>query len=371
MGGAASIVVKDPESYPSDVSEEMETKLLAKTKIWRIFSEDLEWATLRIRTNQAPLTVGRSHENAIPLANRTTSAKHAILSFDAQTCRWAVTDVGSSTGTMVFAGGKSKTLEKETEFSLGLSCAIRFGKSIVTLVSNQLSSDAIIECTRGPLKGKAWRVPTAATLLTAGASAKCEIDLSDVEGLSKMEFQIFKYNGWFAISDVSVRSSALREDDDAQQPAKEGKKIKAGNDVGEGNNVESGDKTGESKAETSIKSAASSQKTDFVELENAQNPDEENQSIPEIVSLSQQDVEELDGAPEGAEAKYKSSREATKAEKKLSQNGIYLNGRQVRRREMNFLWTGCRIGVGVYKPAEKKVSFPAVFVFKCKLKSVK
>lgn len=270
MGGGVSTVVKNPEQYHGSLSEEDNKTCLAATKHWRIYSEDLEWAAQRLPTNKTELSIGRHHENSIVLSNRTVSSRHAILKFNKETNQWSIYDKGSSTGSLYSSTHETIPLAHNVEQSLGLTCSVRLGKSLVTFVSDRVICDAILVGRKGPCEGKSWHIPRSSALLTAGASDKCDIDLSELDSLAQVEFQIFRYNNWFAITDVSSRSA----------------------------------------------------------------------------------------------------KKTNETEDKPNLNGIYLNGRQIKRREMHFLWMGCKIGVGVQSLDGESVSVPVSFTFKCRFKNI-
>jgi hypothetical protein len=162
MGGASSVSASiRVEDYTAELSEEQEQVLVSKTKSFRVFSEDLEWAckALVSKGNGEPVVVGRRSASDVVVSNLTTSGKHLELTLVDR--RWRAKDANSSTGSVLFWGsGKELVISKSGEsHTLPVNCCMRLGACFVTLVPDSMPMDLILECTKGPMNSKWCRVP--------------------------------------------------------------------------------------------------------------------------------------------------------------------------------------------------------------------
>jgi hypothetical protein len=257
MGGASSVSASiSVEDYTAELSEEQEQVLVSKTKSFRVFSEDLEWAckALVSKGNGEPVVVGRRSASDVVVSNLTTSGKHLELTLVDR--RWQAKDANSSSGSVLFWGsGKELVISKSGQsHTLPVNCCMRLGACFVTLVPDSMPLDLILECTKGPMNSKWCRVPfvscidsprhlalkrsvlvllthslarsltratfsrrkilAAPAVLDCGASRESIVHLQTSE-LSPTEFRIFKYNGWFCVTCVAERliaQAAVKKD---------------------------------------------------------------------------------------------------------------------------------------------------------------
>lgn len=224
--GASTQNVKDYDKYVCKLDEPTSQDLLSRTRGWRVFSEDLEWAMMKLKPSMEKYTIGRRTENLVQLVHKTTSGLHAEMTFDKAASRWEVKDIGSSTGTAALTEDAVEVVAKDDKVALGPNSAVRFGKCMMVLVSDQVTTHMLLECTEGPVKGQYWRVPTGAGLMSCGTVSGSTINVSGTEGLSPTEFQIYRYNGWTAISDVAARSSkTANADKESQDKTKDAKNL--------------------------------------------------------------------------------------------------------------------------------------------------
>lgn len=188
-------------------------------------------------------------------------------------------------------------MKKDEEKVLSSNCAFRLGKSFAALVSDQLKREMVISCTEGPLAGSEWKVPYGVTVLSCGRAKKNQICLPDVSDIEDSEFQVYRYNGWFAISDTAIRAE-LDEVERAKEDEKEKDKEK-----------------GDTASDKSINPVSKGRKS-----------------------------------------------------------GIFLNGKRIKRREMNFLWQGCEIKIGYEEKQneskETKWKYLSTFIVKCNFKGL-
>ncbi len=162
MGGSSSVsAALRVEDYSAELTDEQQLALVSKSKTFRVFSEDLEWAckTLVAKENGAPTILGRRSASDVVISNLTTSGKHLELTLVKN--RWRAKDAGSSAGSAIFWGnGKELSLSKSAEsHELPANCCIRVGAAFVALVPDSMPMDLILECTKGPMNSKMCRSP--------------------------------------------------------------------------------------------------------------------------------------------------------------------------------------------------------------------
>jgi len=206
--GSGSSKPDDPNDYIDNFSEAQLATIKERSNVWRLYSEDLEFIPTKLKLDKNPeqnteLKVGRRPDSQVVVTNKTVSGTHAQLTYNPGTKTWSCQDLGSSTGTLVFHTNQMTKAEGDNSVELGPNVGMRLGKCFVVLVADTVHTKIMIECVKGNLSGKTWFVTS--KTLSVGRDPSNTIHVTDHETISTSHFQVYKYNGWFAISDLGSR----------------------------------------------------------------------------------------------------------------------------------------------------------------------
>ena len=173
---------------------------------WKVYSEYLDFVSTTLQINSSrkaekpeELNVGRQVYSDVMLTSSTVSGVHGKFVFDKERQIWQYTDTGSSTGSILMIGGTNKTIKTNELVPLGVSCALRLGRAIVTVGTNRLRPEIRIRCIAGEHKDESWELKSYRKCLSFGTDQKNVVRFISSEGISSKHLRIFKFNGSWAL----------------------------------------------------------------------------------------------------------------------------------------------------------------------------
>jgi len=205
MGGiiSTSDQIQDGLSFVSSLDADAEAREFKKSKSWNLYSENLDWAVVPLLSKKKEFSLGRQTSSDVVVSHNTTSGKHAIFTFDKDSNRWKCTDVGSSTGTQIASGSSYKNIQANEIQECPLSGGFLLGKCLITMIPSNFQNYMTLECIKGSLEGKSWRVPDSNKILACGESCENQIHVEN-STIAPVVFQVYRYNGWFSISHIGM-----------------------------------------------------------------------------------------------------------------------------------------------------------------------
>lgn len=211
MGSGAS---KPPPNFVQAVEKDELVQAQKETSKWRVYSEYLDFVSMTLETpsigksdKKEELNIGRQVYSDVMLTSSTVSGTHGMAVFDKDRRVWQYKDTGSSTGSILLMGDTNKKLETNELVPLGVNCALRLGRAIVTVLSDRIRPEIRISCIAGEHKDENWELKSFRKSLTFGSDKRSVVRFISSDEVCNKHLRILKFNGWWAMLPLDSKAT--------------------------------------------------------------------------------------------------------------------------------------------------------------------